>query len=67
MTAPAPQPVRPAYGPMSLPRILIVIGGVLFILAAFAAGGHALLDVPAWSWGFGGFAAFVWAWAWSVP
>lgn len=54
----APQP-RPVYGPVYLSRVLLVIAAVLFVLAAFAAGGDSLADIPAWSWGFGGFAAWV--------
>jgi hypothetical protein len=62
VTTPAPpqqpQP-RPAYGPWYLSRVLLVIGAVLFVLAAFAAGGHPLAGVADWSWGFGAFAAWV--------
>ena len=38
-------------------RALLVIACVLFALAALAAGGDGPWDVPAWSWGFGAFAA----------
>lgn len=57
MTAPQPQPA--AVAPYSLRRILLVIGTVLFALAAFAAGGDTLGGITAWVWGFGGFAAWV--------
>lgn len=58
MTAPAqPQPV--VMTPLSLRRILLVAGTVLFVLAAFAAGGDALGNIPDWTWGFAGFAAWV--------
>ncbi len=58
MTAPAqPQPV--VVSPYSLRRILLVIGTVLFVLAAFAAGGDTIGDITAWVWGFAGFAAWV--------
>lgn len=58
MTTPAqPQPV--VVTPYSLSRILLVIGTVLFVLAAFAAGGDTLGGIPAWTWGFAGFAAWV--------
>lgn len=57
MTAPAQ--VRPAAAPVSLSRALLIAGTVLFVLAAFAAGGGALGHVAAWSFGFGGFAAWV--------
>lgn len=58
MTAPQqPQPV--AVAPYSLRRILLVIGTVLFVLAAFAAGGDTLGGIAAWVWGFAGFAAWV--------
>lgn len=54
------QPVaRPVY---SHTRLVLIISVILFVLAAFAAGGHALLDIPAWSFGFGAFAAYVLAW-----
>jgi hypothetical protein len=62
MTTPAPPPQpqpRPVYGYWHLSRILLVIGAVLFTLAAFAAGGHPLAGVPDWPWGFGAFAAWV--------
>jgi hypothetical protein len=58
VTAPNPQPPRP-YGPWYLSRILLVAGTILFVLAAFAAGGHPLAGVPDWCWAFGGFAAWV--------
>lgn len=65
MTTPAPPP-RTAPGPYpyqrgywSLARILLVIGAILFTLAAFAAGGHPLAGVTEWPWGFGAFAAWV--------
>lgn len=60
MTAPSAQPPRPVVAaPLSLSRVLLVVGTVLFVLAAFAAGGDALGGITAWSWGFGGFAAWM--------
>jgi hypothetical protein len=61
MTTPAPQPQpRPVVaGPLYLSRILLAIGAVLFVLAAFAAGGHPLAGITEWPWGFGAFAAWV--------
>jgi hypothetical protein len=61
MTTPAPPPQqpRPVYGPWNLSRILLVVGTVLFVIAAFAAGGHPLGDVGEWPWAFGAFAAWV--------
>jgi hypothetical protein len=61
VTTPAPpqQQPRPVYGPWYLSRVLLVIGTVLFVIAAFAAGGHPLASVPAWPWAFGAFAAWV--------
>lgn len=61
MTAPNPnpQPYTRAYGPWYASRILLVVGTILFILAAFAAGGHPLAGITGWSWAFGGFAAWV--------
>jgi hypothetical protein len=44
---------------------MMLIAGVLFVLAAFAAGGDPLGDIPAWTWGFAGFAA--WVLSWVVP
>lgn len=61
MTAPA----RPPVTGLSLSRALIVVSAVLFVLAAFAAGGHELASISAWPWAFGAFAA--WALAWAVP
>jgi hypothetical protein len=55
-----PQPVRTVVvGTWTLARVLLVISAVLFVLAAFAIGGDSLGDIPAWSWGFGAFAAWV--------
>jgi hypothetical protein len=66
VTAPAPQQPAPAVAaPYSLRRVLLVVGAVLFVLAAFAAGGDTLGGISAWSWGFGAFAA--WCLSWSVP
>jgi hypothetical protein len=60
VTAPSAQPPRPAApAPLSLSRVLLVVGTVLFVLAAFAAGGDTLGGIAAWSWGFGGFAAWM--------
>lgn len=58
MTAPQ-QPQSVVVSTLSLSRVLLFIGTVLFALAAFAAGGDALGGITAWSWGFGGFAAWV--------
>jgi len=58
VTAPA-QPQQVVVSPYSLRRILLVVGTVLFVLAALAAGGDTLGGIAAWSWGFGGFAAWV--------
>jgi hypothetical protein len=58
MTTPAPQQTV-VVSPVSLRLILLVVSAVLFVLAAFAAGGDALGNIPAWSWGFGAFAAWV--------
>jgi hypothetical protein len=51
--------------PFSLRRILLVVGAVLFALAAFSAGGDALGHVPAWSWAFGALGA--WCSSGAVP
>lgn len=65
MTTPNPQQPRPVYGPWYLSRILLVAGAVLFVLAAFAAGGHPLASIGMWPWAFGAFAA--WVLSWAVP
>jgi hypothetical protein len=39
-------------------RVLMLIAAVLFVLAAFAVGGHDLANVPAWAWAFGGLASW---------
>lgn len=65
MTAPAPQPAPAVMTPLSLRRVLLVAGTVLFALAAFAAGGDTLGGIAAWSWGFGAFGA--WCLSWAVP
>jgi hypothetical protein len=66
MTTPAPAPqqttvvqARPAYGPWHASRILLIVGTVLFVLAAFAAGGHELASIPALPWAFGALAAWM--------
>lgn len=59
MTAPAAQQTTVVAAPYSLHRILLVVGTVLFVLAAFAAGGDTIGDITAWVWGFAGFAAWV--------
>jgi hypothetical protein len=42
-----------------LRTIILIASVVMFVLAAFAAGGHPLAGVPMWPWGFGAFAAWV--------
>lgn len=60
MTAPSQQQPRPVVvTPLSLSRILLTVGAILFVLAAFAAGGDTLGGITAWSWGFGAFAAWM--------
>jgi len=59
MTTPAPQPA-PVYGPWHLNRILlVVVATALFVIGAFAAGGHPLADVSVLPWWGGAFAAWV--------
>lgn len=57
MTTPQPQP-RPVYGPVSLARVLLVIGCILFVIAALCAGG-VITGWSEWAFAFGGFAAWV--------
>lgn len=60
MTTPAPQqPARPVVAAHTLGWWLLVVSAVLFVIAAFAAAGEPLGDIPAWTWGFAGFAAWV--------
>jgi hypothetical protein len=60
----APQPVQPvAVAGVSLRRILLVVGAILFVLGSLTAGGNSVGGVPEWSWGFAAFAAFSLAWA----
>jgi hypothetical protein len=63
------RPVQERYayaGSIPFSRILMFVACVLFVLAAFAAGGgHPLAGIAAWSWGFGAFAAV--ALSWAVP
>jgi hypothetical protein len=58
VTAPG-QPQAVVVAPYSLRRILLVTGTGLFVLASLAAGGDTIGSIPAWTWGFGGFAAWV--------
>ena len=48
-----------SYGRLEFSRLLLFIGTVLFVLAAFAAGGHPLAGIGEWSWGFGAFASWM--------
>jgi len=66
MTAPAPQP-QPVYPAGTWPprRILLLVAAVLFVIAAFAAGGDTLGGITAWVWGFAGFAS--WALSGAAP
>jgi hypothetical protein len=60
MTATASrQTAASPIAPFSLSRLLRFIGAVLFIVAAFAAGGHVLFGIPEWTWGFAAFGAWV--------
>jgi hypothetical protein len=59
MTAPVPGPYPYQRGYWNFSRVLLVIGAILFVLAAFAAGGHPLAGVGEWPWGFGAFAAWM--------
>lgn len=59
MTAPSPQPQPAVVTPLSLRRVLLTVGAILFVLAAFAAGGDTLGGITAWPWAFGAFAAWV--------
>jgi hypothetical protein len=43
----------------TLQRVLYLIGAVMFVLASFAAGGHSLANIPAWTWGFASFSAWM--------
>ena len=47
------------YGRLEFSRLFLFVACVLFVLAAFAAGGSSLGNIPAWSWAFGGFASWM--------
>ena len=64
-TTPAPGPYPYQRGYWSLSRCLLLIGAILFTLAAFAAGGHPLAGITDWPWAFGAFAA--WTLSGAVP
>ena len=64
-TTPAPGPYPYQRGYWSLSRCLLLIGAILFVLAAFAAGGHPLAGITDWPWAFGAFAA--WTLSGAVP
>lgn len=57
MTAPQ-QPQPAVVSPLSLSRILLVTGCILFVLAALCAGG-VITSIAAWVFGFGAFAAWM--------
>jgi hypothetical protein len=59
VTAPAPAQQPVIVAGVSLRRILLVIGTVLFVIAAFAAGGDPLGNIGEWCWAFGAFAAWI--------
>jgi hypothetical protein len=59
------RPTPGGGGVIPLSRILMFAACVLFVIAAFAAGGDELGRITAWAWGFGGFAAL--ALSWTVP
>jgi hypothetical protein len=62
MVQPTPQPVQNqvvVQRAWTGSRILLFIACVLFVLAAFAAGGDSLSDIPTLSWAFGAFAAWM--------
>lgn len=57
MTAPQqPQPV--VVSPLSLSRVLLIVGCILFVIAALCAG-DVITGMAAWAFGFGGFAAWM--------
>lgn len=64
MTAPAAQQQPVVVSAVSLSRVLLVIGCVLFVIAALCAGG-VIAGMAAWAFGFGGFAA--WTLSGAVP
>lgn len=51
-------PQSPPRLPWSLERILLLAACVLFVIASLAAGGW-ITNATAWSYAFGGFAAWV--------
>lgn len=55
-------PPQPPAGYRSHSWFMLLISAVLFVIAAFAAGGDALGNIPALVWAFAGAAAFVLAW-----
>ena len=55
--AAAEAPARRQVGGHSLAFWLRIIGTVLFVLASFAGGGHALADISFDTWFAAGFAA----------
>jgi hypothetical protein len=61
MTTPDPQPApaRVVVAYPSFRRILLVVGALLFVLGAFAFGGHPLAGIPGAVWDSGAAAAWV--------
>jgi hypothetical protein len=58
MTSPEPQPRPVVYGPVSIARVLLVVGCVLFVIASLAAG-NVITGMSDWAFAFGGFAAWM--------
>lgn len=56
MTTPQPQPA--VVSPLSLSRVLLVVGCILFVIAALCTGG-VIAGMSAWAFVFGAFAAWM--------
>jgi hypothetical protein len=65
MTTPAPGPYPYQRGYWSFSRLLLLAGCILFVLGAFAFGGHPLIGVPGAVWDSG--AAAAWCLSGAVP
>jgi accessory gene regulator protein AgrB len=59
MTQPAQPVAGPYYYHAGHARLCLILSVLMFILAAFAFGGHTILAIGGWTWFAGAFAAFV--------
>jgi len=58
---------RVVAAPFSLARVLFIVGAAMFIIGAFASGGHELASIPYPTWALGALGAWTLALAAQIP